>query len=173
MSEDINHLNWGTKGAGGRPTKLTPELKDKIVSYIRVGNYIETAVQACGIAKRTFYHWLDRANKEIQRLEDNPKARLRQSEEIYVDFLNAIEKAQAEAEAKDVMLLAQFAKTDSNVVRWRLERKHPQRWGNRQQFDARVEHSGEVGLPVGIDEKMAKEFAEFLLKKQLEEEDSE
>jgi len=164
MSEDINHKNWVTRGVGGRPTKLTPEVKDKIIRYIRGGNYIETAVQASGITKKSFYNWLDRGNKELERLAKSPKARVRQSEQIFVDFVKEVDKAQAEAEAKDVMLLAEFAKEDSNVIRWRLERKYPQRWGNRQQVDAKVEHAGEVGLPKGLDADTAKEFASWLLK---------
>jgi transposase-like protein len=43
-----------------RPTKLTPELREKIAALVREGNYAGTAAVACGIAESTFYDWMRR-----------------------------------------------------------------------------------------------------------------
>ena len=42
----------------GRPTKLTPELREEIVELLKAGNYIKTACAVVGINKTTFYQWL-------------------------------------------------------------------------------------------------------------------
>ncbi|GAI79278.1 unnamed protein product [marine sediment metagenome] len=44
----------------GKNTKLTPELQEKIIKYIRGGNYVETACNAVGVHKTNFYIWLKR-----------------------------------------------------------------------------------------------------------------
>ena len=49
-----------------RPTKLTVEVRDRIVAAIRAGNYPEAAAQAAGISPSTFYRWLGRG--ELERL---------------------------------------------------------------------------------------------------------
>ena len=113
----------------GRPSILTPELQDKILKYIRAGNYVETAVAACGVSKQSFYGWLKRGNAELARVAAGTNRRVTKDEQIYVDFLDAVDKTQAEAEVRDVLLLAKFAETDPKVVQWRLERKYPHSWG--------------------------------------------
>jgi len=133
------------KAKMGRPTSLTPELKDKICSYIRGGSYIETAVLAVGISKQTFFNWMHRANDEVKRINKTPRARIRKSEEIYIDFLDSIEKAQAESEVKDILRIEKAAGSGQwQASAWRLERKNPDRWGRRDKIRAELEHSGET-----------------------------
>src|SRR5690242_17998991 len=62
------------KHPGGRPTVLTKDVNDKILSFLRLGAYVETAVSAAGVAKDTFYRWL----KEGARLKrDHDAGRLK------------------------------------------------------------------------------------------------
>jgi len=46
-----------------RPEKLTPEVQQKIVDAIRLGNYIETAAAYAGISKSTLYDWLKKGGR--------------------------------------------------------------------------------------------------------------
>lgn len=116
------------KHPGGRPTKLTPELQDRIVQAIRAGAYIETAAAYAGVSKDTLYQWLKRG--------------ARSKSGIYRQFSDAVEKALAEAEMRDVMLVGRAAETNWQAAAWRLERKFPERWGRRDRVS--MEHSGEV-----------------------------
>ena len=124
----------------GRPTKLTPEVQDKIVTALRAGNYQETAARYAGIAEPTFYEWMARGKSE-------PGS-------IYSEFAEAVEKAKADAEVRDVALIDRAA-ADGNwqAAAWKLERKFPNRWGRVN----RTEVTGADGgaLKVEIDHKAA------------------
>ncbi len=123
----------------GRPTKFSNEIKHKIITAIRAGNYIETASAYAGISKNTLYDWLRRGEREKQRVEKNPRYKIRKSEQPFVDFSDAVEKALAEAEVRDVAIIAKAAEEQWQAAAWRLERKFPDRWGRKV-----IEHKGSL-----------------------------
>ena len=61
-------------------SRLTPELQDKIVSAVALGNYHYVAAQSNGVSESTFNYWMSRGSDD---LEEGKKTR-------YVDFYNAI-----------------------------------------------------------------------------------
>jgi len=105
-----------------RPTKLTPELKEKIVEYVRLGNTVATAAKACRIQEETFYRWM-----RLGR-DDDPD---------YRGFYEAIEQARAEAETCAVQALRMgFTEKDG----WRaaleyLKRRNPKEWSSVTSID--------------------------------------
>jgi len=102
----------------GRPTKLTSEVQEAIVSAIRAGNYMETAAAYAGIAKGTFYEWLRRGR--------------RAKSGRYRAFVDAVEIALAEAEVQDLQRIEDAAKNGVwQAAAWRLERKFPEKWGRQ------------------------------------------
>lgn len=127
-----------------RPTKLTKKIQEDICRAVRAGNYIETAAAHVGINKTTLYDWMKRGAREKERIAKNPRARVKKSEEPYVEFSNAIEKALADAEVRDVAIIANAAKENWTAAAWRLERKFPERWGRKERVQADVNHSGQV-----------------------------
>lgn len=128
----------------GRPTKLTPELQAEMVNIIRVGNYVETACAYVGLNKSTFYDWLKRGARELDRIKQNPKARIRKEEEIFVEFSNAIKKAEAEAEARDVLIIGKAAETQWQAAAWRLERRLPKKWGRSRPYQEDEDRDSKV-----------------------------
>ncbi|WP_373896370.1 hypothetical protein [Virgibacillus sp. CBA3643] len=128
---------------GGRPEKLTPEIEQEIIKVVRSGNYVETACAYVGINKTTFYDWLKRGAREKDRLAKNHKARMKKDEKKYVEFSNAIEKALAYAEIRDVAIIGQAAEDNWTAAAWRLERKFPDKWGRKDKQS--IEHSGKDG----------------------------
>ena len=121
-------------GEWGRPTDLTPEVQKKICDFLRLGNYRETAARAAGVHERTVRTWL--------------KWGLEKKKPIYEQFLEACEKAEAEAEAMGLGVIARAAQAgDWKAMAWRLERKHPERWGLKRS----MELSGKAGgAPIAI-----------------------
>jgi len=106
----------------GRPSKLTPQLQEKICEYIANGNYLNTACQATGITDSTLFNWMKRAEEEGK----NGGGR-------YFDFMVAIKKAEAQAEAALASMIKETAlqKKEWLPAMTFLERRHPDRWGRR------------------------------------------
>jgi len=83
-----------------------------------MGAYIETAAAYAGINKSTLYDWMKRG------------ARAKSGK--YKEFSNAIEKALAESEMRDLAVIAKASQENWQAAAWRLERKFPDRWGRRK-----------------------------------------
>lgn len=110
---------------GGRPALTAdPDKVQLFLACIRDGNYRETAYKQAGIAKQTFYNTLKRAE---------------QGDVAAQAFVDAVEKAEADAEADTVRNVRNASKSPqfwAAGMTW-LERKSPDRWGRRQD-DANV-----------------------------------
>jgi hypothetical protein len=78
----------------GRPTKLTPELQEKLCNLISRGFQLERAAELAGIGKSTFFRWKDKAKTAKSG--------------IYRDFREAVKEADAKAE---IILLESVRKT--------------------------------------------------------------
>lgn len=85
-----------------RMTYLTEEVLARVVTFVRSGNFIDTACAAAGIARATYRRWLERGARELARLEEDETAILNEDEEIYVRFHLEVTEAMALAEAHDV-----------------------------------------------------------------------
>ena len=127
---------------GGGPTELTPEVQGKIAEVIKAGNYVETASAFAGVGKTTLHDWLERGDRERERVAANQRRRVRKDEAIYVEFSKAVEQAWAESEVEDVKDLRG---QDWKAALARLERKFPDRWGQKE----RHEHTVKNGVPTG------------------------
>lgn len=102
---------------GGRKTKLTPEVQEKIVSAIRAGNYAKVAAGYAGIGERTFYSWLERGEAAKSG--------------IYLQFRQAVKGAEREAEVRAVAIIQKHMENNWQAAMTYLERKFPARWGRR------------------------------------------
>lgn len=134
-----------TKKIGRRPL-LNPDLQKRIVDTIAAGNYLETAAGVGGIGVSTLHSWLDkgRTERELADLEGRDPTPDKQP---YVDFLEAVEKARASAEARAVLHIQRAASDGTwQAAAWFLERSQPGRWGRRDH----LQHSGPTGGPVEV-----------------------
>lgn len=133
-------------GRTGRPTKLTPELQEEICAAIRAGNYIEPSAARAGVDKSSLYSWFKKAGVELDRVrrgrDKGRNCRVSARLQPYVDFLEAVKKAEAEAEARDVAIIAKAALKQWQAAAWRLERKHYTRWGRKQAIEYKEEKRG-------------------------------
>lgn len=116
-----------------RPTKLTAILQKDIVDLLLAGNFVETVCDYVGISRETFYDWLKRGERGHKKDIDGG----------YVEFSDTIKKAIAQVE---ILTIADLRVGPQNwqAKAWWLERRHPDKWGNRQKH----EQSGEVILRV-------------------------
>ena len=119
----------------GRPSKLTPEIHTRIVAAIQRGSYVETAAQLAGINKVTYYEWLKRG-KAVQAMLDeaheNEQPDISAHDANCANFANAVFRAMAEAEVRDVTAIDTAAQQGTwQAAAWKLERKHHTRWGRK------------------------------------------
>ena len=126
----------------GRPTKLDEVVQEKIVNAIKAGNYIETAAAYAGINKDTLYEWLKRGEREKQRLRKDKNLKINKAEEPFVYFSDAVEKALAEAEMRNVLIISKTAEAQWQAAAWWLERKYPEKWGKRDNVNLTTDKDG-------------------------------
>lgn len=105
---------------GGRPTILTPERHKVICDAIADGATREVAAAAAGVGESTLYQWLKKGRDGL---------------EPYVEFAEAIEKADAEGELSNIRTIKSASASTWQAAAWLLERKHPERWGRRDRMD--------------------------------------
>lgn len=126
-------------GTTGRPSKLeNPDMIADLVKWLKLGYYIEDACTMAGIGKTTYYKWMAKAEAN-----EGPE---------FVEFMNAVKKARAEAEGAHIMNIRKAA--DNGVWQasaWFLERSHPTKWGKKNP-DLITEESDE---PIEFDIKYA------------------
>ena len=107
------------KGKQGRPPKLTPEVQEKIIQLVRVGNYVSTAARCAGINPETLYRWVRNGTRG-------------ETPTIYTAFTEALRHAEAEAEAIAVQEIRKASHEDPRnwmAAMTFLERRFRHRWG--------------------------------------------
>jgi transposase len=104
-----------------RPTKLTSLVQDRLCNAIRAGNYYETACAYAGISYSTFREWMIRGEA-------------RRSGSPFLEFLEAVRAAEAEAEMAVVALWQRHIPDNWQAARDFLARRYPERWAPRDQL---------------------------------------
>jgi hypothetical protein len=100
-----------------RPTKLSPEVQELIVTAIRAGSFPEPAADAAGIAPSTYYRWM-----RLGREETSGPHR---------DFFEGVRRAEGEAEVHAIAVIRKQMPGDWRAALAYLERRHSERWGRR------------------------------------------
>lgn len=124
----------------GRPTKLTDEAEHDFLVALNQGAYIETACNYAGVARDTYYGWIERARKAREK-----SGKLTVSEKRLVEFSDKVKKVLAATEMRDLERIKSAAESQWQAAAWRLERRYPERWGR-----TRHEISGPDGGPVAV-----------------------
>jgi transposase len=99
----------------GRPTRLTPELAEAVLSLLLDGNFRSTVCKALSLNPSTFRKWM--------------AARKRYPDGVYGHFRRTVLAAEATAETDAVARIRAEGRGDARFLQWLLERKNPQRWG--------------------------------------------
>src|SRR5262245_23976863 len=88
----------------GRPTKLTPEVQERICKALAAGNTKVNAARLAGIAYSSFKLWMQRGNRE--------------GETAFSAFSASVKKAEAEAEDEKLSrITAAHTPHDDRVVK--------------------------------------------------------
>jgi len=105
-------------------TILNEKLIEEICGYLKLGVPILTTCRAVGVSESTYYDWIKRGQGLHQE---------RSQEEIYVKFVEEVEKAVADSE---INLLNQIMKEKSwQAKAWILERRFPKFWSKQSALE--------------------------------------
>jgi hypothetical protein len=161
----------------GRPTKIddvillpdgkggqTPRVRwEVIVERVRSGSYPEVAAISTGVGRATYYRWI--AEGEDRWID----GRLVRANRRYRDFRDAIERAQAEAEAVAVAHIRKAGEDPKTwqAEAWYLERSRSDRWRRRDTIHSAGPGDGDPPLPIrriihDLDATAADKLAELL-----------
>lgn len=124
-----------------RPTKLTPDVQNVLISAIARGHTYESACQLARISFQTFRTWLKRGEAESKRLE-NPRTRkdTDPADQLYLEFFEEITRAEAQMIDDALTAIDAGAYGDKNrpgdwrAAAWKAERRKPDDWGQRQKI---------------------------------------
>ena len=92
-----------------------------ICDAISAGNYDRVAALYAGIDVATYYRWKDLGEQAQTGL--------------FRDFYEAIRKAEAQAQVRNVAIVQRAANTQWQAAAWWLERKHADEWGRRDNLN--------------------------------------
>jgi len=140
------------KSNAGRKTALLDVTKEQtLLDYIRIGTPVRKAVTASGIAEKTFYNWMSRGMAERERLSLSMTAKSNPTEVVFLQFLQRVEQARAEAITKKVAVIAKSGNDgDWRAAAWWLERQVPEEFGKTE----KLEIGGSNGEPIRIQVEM-------------------
>lgn len=103
----------------GRPTKLTPEVQERICQGVALGMRYDRAAVAAGVSERVFYDWKARGEAEDSG--------------IYCEFLQALNEAETRGERRLLAKIESHGVNDNpgkwQALAWILERRHRNLYG--------------------------------------------
>lgn len=162
-----------TEHAVGRRPTLTEDVQRAVVDALEAGAHLRIAAAVARISDRTLHSWLKRGRDELARVmpdgeptddEADTLLDLEPTEERYVRFLLAVERAEAVAELNAVQTWSRAASYDWRAARDLLGRRHPDRWAQTSSLtvsaaeaDKRVQETAagildDLGLGADLDD---------------------
>lgn len=132
-----------------RPTSLTPDTQARVVEAIKQGATYELAAKFAGISYDTFNNWRKRGRAELERLQ-NPNTKPRDKEARYVQFFEAVEKAEGDATVHWLAIIQKAAFGGNwQAAAWKLERRYYRAYGRQAHT---VEHEGKIAFELSFDD---------------------
>jgi hypothetical protein len=99
----------------GKPRKLTAAVEQDMCASLEIGLPEKYAAEAAGVSERTFHHWLQQGDNDV---------------EPYASLVTAVRRARALG-AKNLLTRALKGEKGSAAAQWVLERRFPRAFGAR------------------------------------------
>lgn len=143
-----------TEAKLGRPTKLSEEVIERIVGALANAATYEVAAARAGVNRTTLQRWRSRGRREIERIESGFEPD--PDETIYAKLVQNMAWAEAAWEVRDLIIIGEAAKKSWQAAAWRLERRRPERWSqrNRTSFTPIEEERNDLDLSGLSDENL-------------------
>jgi len=152
----------------GRKTILDETIKEAFVEALKTGTVIEDAAAYTGISERVVYKWLTRGREEVDRQTAFPDSDPNPEEEIYVQFMQEVEKARASARLRAIGVIQRAAAEGTwQAAAWYLERSAPKNWARQTKHEVTGSEGGPVRLDVST-EDLERKIAKITEQRKLE-----
>lgn len=156
--------------------KISYDLIDVLVENARKSLYLETACAIAGVTHNTVQTWLKEGKDILGRIESGQlyASQCTPKQAMCVDLYIEMHEALANTEMDDVQRMEALAQLgDFRAVKFRLERRSPERWGKRDALSIDNGNQGQAPRIVNYQEEIAEapEFA--MLEESYPEEDIE
>ena len=116
----------------GDPKAITMHKIQEIAKIIRAGNYVKQSVIACGVNYNTFQDYMRKGKKGIRP---------------YDEYYEIIEQAKAGAEIDMSTRIAESGENGNvGADMWKLQRMFPNRWGNAQRQEIKVDNTQKIEI---------------------------
>lgn len=116
----------------GNPRAISKGDFKKICGFIRKGNYVKQSVLASGVNYKTFQDYIRKGKKGIRP---------------YDEYYDLIEQAKAEAEVEMSLRINESGENGNvGADMWKLQRMFPNRWGNAQRQEIKVDNTQKIEL---------------------------
>lgn len=133
--------------------ELTDQIRGQIASYLSSGAELAQAAAAANVTHRALERWLELGRQARERRDAGiPPG---DADRIYLDLLNDVDRARAEAEVTALATIrtAMLRNGDVGAAKFYLERVHPERYARRQ------------GRPTGIPQELREELEQLRAEK--------
>ena len=116
----------------GHPKAITRTHLNSICNKIRRGNYVKQSVIATGVSYGTFQEYMRKGKKGIRP---------------YDEYYEKVEIAKAEAEIRMSERIDDSAENGNvGADMWKLQRMYPNRWGNAQRQEIKVDNTQKIEI---------------------------
>lgn len=116
----------------GKPKAISRTNLKSICNKIRRGNYVKQSVIASGVNYSTFQNYMNKGRKGIRP---------------YDEYYEAVEIAKAEAEVRMSERIDESAENGNvGADMWKLQRMFPNRWGNAQRQEIKVDNTQKIEI---------------------------
>lgn len=136
------------------PSKYTYNLQQSIAAMIQAGNFATVAATYHGISGKTHRNWMSQGEAEVERLEADPTAEPDPYKADYVNYFNAIIKAEAFGEVRAVNIVMGRRNigeepptaNDMRWAGWWLERSKRERWSQSHDVNLHGPNNGPIEI---------------------------
>ena len=115
-----------------KPTAISKSKMERIANLVRAGNYVKPSVLACGVNYSTFLSYMQKGKKGIRP---------------YDEYYEMLQVAKAGAEIDMSSRIDESAKNGNvGADMWKLQRMFPNRWGNAQRQEIKVDNTQKIEI---------------------------
>lgn len=112
------------------PTKMDGPTLLKIFEAVESGAPAYVAAQYAGISEATLRSWIKKGKTAQIKVSEGEE--LRKGEDIYLRFMNKLDKVSAACEIAEIEFIRKAAAVDWKAAAWLLERRSHRRWNKTE-----------------------------------------